>query len=282
MLGLGAPITIVGGLGRSIKDLSPTEVTTFLKILMCSMLTYSLTITSVKISLLVLYRRIFDTAAFKKKSLFVGSACVIWWVVEVFTNIFQCRPFAAAFDPASLFTDRCINLQAYYIGITVSNLALDIVMLFLPLQMVWNLKLPPKQKFALSAIFSLGLVPLFTNINTTFTKRLSGLLTRSKPGFSKDSGGDSDDPERNLQYEWPAARGLQNPITYQDMHAKVAKNGLHVLNVKGDSLGSSTTCTATPPDKSWSQKSEKKKYTSYKSPPLIVTRENEVIVDAWA
>ena len=131
------------------------------QILMCSMLTYSLTITSVKISLLVLYRRIFDTIAFKRRSLIVGIACIIWWVVEVFTDVFQCRPFTAAFDSASLFTDRCIDIQSYYLGITASNLGLDIIMLLLPLHMVWNLKLSVKQRFALSGIFSMGFLWVF-------------------------------------------------------------------------------------------------------------------------
>lgn len=162
-------------MGRSITDLSPTQISTFLKvssggtlvidavsltspsqITVCSLLTYSLTITSVKLSLLLLYRRIFDTPAFRRRSLVVGVACVVWWVVEVFTDIFQCHPFEAAFDPASLFTNRCINLQSYYFGITASNMGLDIIMLLLPLHMVWNLKLPIKQKVCLSGIFSMG------------------------------------------------------------------------------------------------------------------------------
>ncbi len=126
------------------------------QIMMGSMLTYSLTITCVKISLLVLYRRIFNTPAFRTRSLLVGVACLAWWIVEVFTNIFQCRPIAAAFDPASLFTNRCNDLQSYYTGITASNLGLDIILLLLPLHMVWKLQLPIKQRLALIGIFSLG------------------------------------------------------------------------------------------------------------------------------
>lgn len=62
---------------------------------MSTILTYSLTITMVKISILMLYRRIFDTATFRLKSLIVGIICVAWFLVAVFTDIFQCRPFEA-------------------------------------------------------------------------------------------------------------------------------------------------------------------------------------------
>lgn len=71
-------------------------------------------------------------------------------------DLFQCRPFKAAFDPEDLFTDRCIDLQAYYWGTTGANLILDVVILALPLHMVWGLKISRKQKLGLSGIFLLG------------------------------------------------------------------------------------------------------------------------------
>lgn len=71
-------------------------------------------------------------------------------------NIFQCRPFTAAFDPTLLFTDHCIDLQSFYSSVTIANLGLDVVVLYLPLYMVWKLKFPTKQKLMLSGIFLLG------------------------------------------------------------------------------------------------------------------------------
>ena len=81
---------------------------------------------------------------------------MLWFIVALFIDMFQCRPFQAAFDPKLLFTDHCINVQAFYRGITGSNLCIDIVILYMPLHMVWGLKLRTRQKFALSGIFLLG------------------------------------------------------------------------------------------------------------------------------
>ena len=104
----------------------------------------------------MLYRRIFSTSAFKKSTLIVGSAVILWFIVALFTNIFQCRRFQAAFDPNLLFTNHCINLETYYRGVTASNLCIDVAILYMPLHMVWGLKLRTRQKFALSGIFLLG------------------------------------------------------------------------------------------------------------------------------
>ena len=118
--------------------------------------TYSLAITMVKISILSLYRRIFDTATFRLKTLVVGLVCVAWLLIAIFADIFQCRPFHMAFDLKMLFSNQCINIQAYYLGICASNVLLDILVLYLPIQEVWRLQLPRHKKIMLSAIFMAG------------------------------------------------------------------------------------------------------------------------------
>ena len=112
----------------------------------------------VKLSILVLYRRIFCTTAFRRVALIVGTIVMVWFIVAIFTDIFQCRPFQAAFNPELLPTKQCINLEAYYRGVTASNLCIDVVMLYMPLHMVWRLRLSMRQKVALSSIFLLGTV----------------------------------------------------------------------------------------------------------------------------
>lgn len=120
------------------------------------MVTYSLTITSVKISLLFLYRRCFPTQVFKRMSMVVGALYIIWFIAAVLFDIFQCRPFTAAFDPGLAFSNQCIDLQSFYWGITVANLLLDVIILALPLRVVWALKLSKQARVRLSCIFLLG------------------------------------------------------------------------------------------------------------------------------
>ena len=83
---------------------------------------------------------------------------MVWFIVAIFTNIFQCRPFRAAFDPELLPTKQCINTEVFLRGVTASNLCIDVVMLYMPLHMVWRLRLAVRQKVALSGIFLMGTV----------------------------------------------------------------------------------------------------------------------------
>lgn len=120
------------------------------------MITYTLTISMVKISILLLYRRVFPIHNFERATLIVGITCISWLIAALLCLAFQCRTKAERYNVDSLFSDQCIDLKAYWIAITASNMALDLVILCMPLYMVWNLMLTVRQKLALSGLFTLG------------------------------------------------------------------------------------------------------------------------------
>ena len=127
-----------------------------MQLLLPASVTYALTITLVKVSILLLYRRIFVTPSFRHVTLVVGAISVIWGVITILGQIFLCRPISAAWDPNSLFTDKCLDVQAYLKGVTVSNLLIDVIILCLPIYMVLRLQLPIRKKIVVSGIFMVG------------------------------------------------------------------------------------------------------------------------------
>lgn len=156
MLISGSFMVFQGGLGRHTETLSETEIALLMKTLYTTLITYSTTITAVRISVLLLYRRIFRTKPFKLAVSAVGALTVAWWTAAVLVEIFQCRPVRAAWDMKAKLTGYCINFQAYWYGIAASNLILDCVTLALPLFMVWRLQMTARQKLLLSGVFLLG------------------------------------------------------------------------------------------------------------------------------
>lgn len=156
MLAVGCLMVTIGGGGRHAATLDLYQIETFLKTVSAALIAYACTILMVKISILLMYRRIFDTEAFKKATWVVGTACVAWAIAAILCLVFQCHPMSGMWNPEDTFTDKCINLQAYYRAVASSNMALDVVILFMPLYMVWRLKLEASQKLMLSGIFALG------------------------------------------------------------------------------------------------------------------------------
>ena len=89
---------------------------------MATLLTYATTITIVKLSMLLLYRRLFVTPTFRLITTLVSFLCMLWFIIAGLLDIFQCRPVSAAFDARLLFIGSCINLQAYYWGVISTNM----------------------------------------------------------------------------------------------------------------------------------------------------------------
>ncbi|KAM0794903.1 hypothetical protein BDR22DRAFT_939785 [Usnea florida] len=158
MLAVGSIMVTSGGGGRHTNTLTQSQIATFLKTLDAAVITYTLTIFMVKISILLLYRRIFTTPLFKRATLIVGTACVAWLIAALLCLAFQCRTNAERYNLDTLFSNHCIDLKGYWIAVTGSNLVLDLVVLCMPLYIVSNLKIPTRQKLWLSGIFALGIL----------------------------------------------------------------------------------------------------------------------------
>lgn len=118
---------------------------------------------TIKISLLLLYRRIFDTTLFRRVVFWLVCVNIAWWIAMCVSGVFTCVPVQGYW-----FTDlpgrKCMSLLDYDIGYAVVNIVLDVFILVLPVHMVWRLTLTGSQKVALTFIFLLGslYVPIIT------------------------------------------------------------------------------------------------------------------------
>lgn len=129
-----------------------------IQMLFASMIFYVLTVTLVRVSILLLYRRIFDIRSFRIVTTGLIALCVAWGISICAANIFQCHTIADAFRPevVGALDGRCINLQAMFYGTLGTGFTLDLVILALPFPRIWNLRLERRQKLELTAILGLG------------------------------------------------------------------------------------------------------------------------------
>jgi hypothetical protein len=114
---------------------------------------YLFTTALTKVSILLLYRRLF-TPFLHIATLVVGLIICAWCISGVLVTSLQCDPISAVWD-FELDAD-CIDPVAFSLAIALSGVLTDLIVLVLPLQMVWRLHLPIRKKLVLSVIFSLG------------------------------------------------------------------------------------------------------------------------------
>ena len=116
---------------------------------------YFTTNTMIKISLLILYYRLFNHIRLFCWTLYGMSAIVMMWFFGcTLAIIFGCVPFS--FHWNQMQPGHCINLPAFVYGSGISNMFLDFMVLCLPFPMIFTLHTNTRVRLSLAAIFTLG------------------------------------------------------------------------------------------------------------------------------
>ncbi|KAH6842944.1 hypothetical protein B0I37DRAFT_383257 [Chaetomium sp. MPI-CAGE-AT-0009] len=152
------------GLGRHIGVLPQQDVIAFFKLLLAHECIYITAVLLVKLSVLLMYLRIFGNASrkFKVTAMILAGTNVAWWVSIFVVCIFQCNPIRKAWLP--WIEGECIDLKASFIGNGIPNILTDVVMLSLPIGEVWKMRLPLGQKLSVCSMFLLGTFVIVSSV----------------------------------------------------------------------------------------------------------------------
>lgn len=115
---------------------------------------YATALTTIKFSVLFLYRRLFTTAKVKLATNVLAAIMVLWWIAVLLAQVLQCRPVPGIWD--STIKASCVKPSDYYIGVAVPNILTDVALLCLPVRMVWQLRANLVQRIALTFTFLTG------------------------------------------------------------------------------------------------------------------------------
>lgn len=101
-----------------------------------------------------MYRRIFKGKAF---SIVNWTACAlsVGWTLHFFANVFPC------INPVSLNsypTQKCINEIALFYAVSATDIAIDVLILAIPIPFIWKLHMRTGQKVALTSVFFIGIL----------------------------------------------------------------------------------------------------------------------------
>ena len=107
-----------------------------------------------KLSLLILFHRIFVTRAFRHAVKIVAAVMVAWWVATILADNLICLPIKHNWYPT--IPARCGNKQLLAIMPPLPWIVTDVVVLIMPLPMIWNLQMPRLQRVGLAGLFLLG------------------------------------------------------------------------------------------------------------------------------
>ena len=124
-------------------------------------LLYSMALTAGKISVCLLYLRLFPQRWFKAAVFSVIVFQVAWAITVIVIAFAQCTPMGKQWHPR--IPGHCINQVAYNGYISLPNIFSDAVVIVLPMPIIWKLQLSMSQKLALTSIFLIGSISMIAS-----------------------------------------------------------------------------------------------------------------------
>ncbi|GAB1210441.1 hypothetical protein APSETT445_009233 [Aspergillus pseudonomiae] len=121
---------------------------------------YVINLLTIKLSILMMYRRIFTNISrlFRVGAMICGAVVTLWATAFVPAAIFQCTPVAKAWDIN--IPGHCISLQLAFYCVALPNILTDVAILSLPVRSCWQLHRSVLYRLSLIGIFMLGILRL--------------------------------------------------------------------------------------------------------------------------
>lgn len=116
---------------------------------------WTLSLSLCKISILLLYCRIFALPAFQWCCYVMGGLIVAWSLSTILAALLICRPVSDLWDPVP--QGYCGNHVLSYTITGAINIVTDVVVLLLPLPYLARLEMALYKKVVLVATFTLGI-----------------------------------------------------------------------------------------------------------------------------
>lgn len=140
-------------------------------------ITWPITQTAIKISILQFYLQLFVTKQFRIAAYTIMFVVCLWCVEQVLATLLICKPISYNWNFRTQ-KGSCGNEVANVIAGAAVNVFTDLVILLLPMPIIWRLKIPTRSKLSLSFIFGLGFmcVPQLLQFSRLISCRLTFIL----------------------------------------------------------------------------------------------------------
>jgi hypothetical protein len=120
---------------------------------------YTFLVVFTKISILLLYLRIFTTRAFKWQCYTLITIIASFGIGCIVSTGLYCRPISYVWEGwDGQHKATCVNINAQTYSLAGINMTLDIVIFILPIPQLWALQMSTKKKIAVGTMFAVGLL----------------------------------------------------------------------------------------------------------------------------
>lgn len=142
------------GMGVHYEHVPMEDIVMEAKFLLVAEILYVFNLVWTKLSILLMFYRIFRFSYFKTAAYVIGTFIIAWVICITFLFIFICVPVQKLWD--TTLPGHCISQVGTWIANAASTILSDLAILILPMPRIWHLQLRKQDKIALTFAFGLG------------------------------------------------------------------------------------------------------------------------------
>jgi hypothetical protein len=142
------------GLGIHADVVYPENIVPMLRWLVIGETLYAWALSWVKLSILLMYYRIFHVPYFKYSAWVLGLLVAAWVICVTFLFVFACVPVEKLWY--SHLKGHCIDQIGTWVAHAAATILTDVLILLLPISQIWKLNLRKPAKIGLYVTFGLG------------------------------------------------------------------------------------------------------------------------------
>ncbi|KAI0453361.1 hypothetical protein F5B21DRAFT_287360 [Xylaria acuta] len=158
--GLGATTLVaflVYGLGfdtPSLMRADPSSAMDLQKLTFVGTILYGTGSTSIRLSVIAFYFRIFPTKIIRRGGYILAAVCLAWFVAIEALNLATCKPIEYTWNPS--IKGHCISAPEGVIILGTASVIINAVTVTLPIHEVMKLSLSREKKLVIFAVFLIG------------------------------------------------------------------------------------------------------------------------------
>lgn len=112
---------------------------------------------SAKLSILLMYNRIFSVSStFRTQVSIVGALVVGFWIGCTVATLTNCIPLEWSWLNSLSLKKYCFNYNYFWVASGAIEAFLDCLIISMPVRLVLKMQMQPRTKFKVAAIFALG------------------------------------------------------------------------------------------------------------------------------
>lgn len=134
-----------------------------LKLSWISSILYFSIVCPAKLSILLMYNRIFAISpSFRRQVYTMGALVTLFWITCTLANIFNCWPVKWSWVNSLTPAEYCFNFNIFWFATGIVEVVFDIIIIILPVNMVRRLQMSLKKRVGLTTVFLLGAFGIVT------------------------------------------------------------------------------------------------------------------------